>query len=69
MTEILHFLAEASPGATWVAVFVTAVVTAFVFYIGVAMVATLRAKDPQQFKVRYRVFSDLLALFSRRRQR
>ncbi len=45
-----------------------AVITAFIVYIGAAMVATFVAKDQTQGEIRYRIFSDLLGLFSRRRR-
>jgi hypothetical protein len=63
-----RLLADIGPGATWAAIFLAAIVAVFVFYIGVAMLATLRAHDPEQIKIRYRIFSDLLALFCRRRR-
>jgi hypothetical protein len=69
MPEIFRLMAQVDPAATWMAVFLTAVVAVFVLYVGVAMLATLRAKDPEQVKIRYRVFKDLLALFYRRRRR
>jgi hypothetical protein len=65
---LLRLAAEAGPGAHWIVVFLAAVITAFVLYIGVAMLATFVAKDQAQGEIRYRIFSDLLGLFSRRRR-
>ncbi|MBB4704250.1 hypothetical protein [Sphaerisporangium siamense] len=58
-------LAEMGPAAAWVAVFAAAIVAAFTLYVGIAMVAALRATDERQAKVRYRIFRDLLRLFRR----
>jgi hypothetical protein len=70
MLEMLfRLLAEVGPGVTWTALFMAAVVAVFVLYIGVAMLATLRAQDPQQVEIRYRVFHDLPALFRSGRRR
>jgi hypothetical protein len=70
MMEMLFRLqAELGPAATWTAVFFTVVVAVFVLYIGVAMRAILRASDPEQARIRYRVFQDLLGLFRFRRRR
>lgn len=66
---LLRLFAEVGPGVTWIAVFLAAVVIAFVLYVGIAMLAIFRAQDSEQIKVRYRVFSDLLSLFHRRRRR
>jgi hypothetical protein len=63
-----RLLTDIGPGATWAAMFLAAIVAVFVFYIGVAMLATLHAHDPEQMKIRYRIFSDLLTLFCRRRR-
>lgn len=65
---VLRLLAEMGPAAAWIAVFMAVVVTAFVLYVGVAMAATLAARDADQAKIRYRVFKDLLRLFHRRGQ-
>ena len=66
LAELLRLLAEIGPGVIWVFIFIAAIVAVFVIYIGIALWATLRAKDPAQQKVRYQVFHDLLNLFRRR---
>jgi flagellar biosynthesis protein FliQ len=65
----LRVLADMRPAAAWVAVLIAAVTVLFALYVGVAMMATLRAADPVQAKTRYRVFRDLLTVFHRRRSR
>lgn len=66
---LLRSFAEFGPGAVWIAVFFAAVVAVFVLYVGVAMWAILRARDPDQIKIRYRVFADLVGLFRFRGRR
>jgi hypothetical protein len=66
---LLRSLAEAGPGAVWIAVFFAAVVAVVVLYVGVAIWAILLARDPDQIKVRYRVFADLVSLFRFRGRR
>jgi hypothetical protein len=63
---VLRILAEVGPETTWAIVFSTAFIAVFVLYVGIALVATLRARDPQQQTIRYQVFRDLLELFRRR---
>jgi hypothetical protein len=60
---------EIGPGVIWVFIFTAAVVAVFVLYTGIALWATLRARDPEQQQVRYQVFHDLLDLFRRRRRK
>jgi hypothetical protein len=60
-------LAEIGPGVTWVFIFTAAIVAVFVIYTGIALWATLRADSDQQ-EVRYKIFHDLLGLFSRGRR-
>jgi hypothetical protein len=69
MEMLLRLAAGLGPAAAWVAVFVAAVVAVFVLYVGVAMRAVLRADDPEQARIRYRVFADLLGLFRLRGRR
>jgi hypothetical protein len=69
MEMLLRFQAGLGPATAWVAVFFAAVVAVFVLYVGVALRAILRASDPEQAKIRYRVFADLLGLFRFRRRR
>jgi hypothetical protein len=69
LAELLRLLAEIGPGVIWVFIFIAAVVAVFVLYIGIALWATLRAKDPDQRTVRYQVFHDLLDLFLRGRRK
>jgi len=65
---LLRTSAELGPVATWLAIFVAAIIAVFVFYVGVALWAVLRASE-QQRDVRYQVFRDLLDLFRCSRQK
>jgi hypothetical protein len=69
LVELLRLLAEISPGAIWVFIFIAGVVAVFVVYVGIALWATLRARDSGQQQVRYQVFHDLLDLFDRGRRK
>ena len=64
---LIRLLADAGRGIPWVAAFLAVVIAVFTLYVGVALLAVYRASDPAQARVRYRVFRDLLGLFSRRR--
>lgn len=66
LAELLRLLAGIGPGVVWVFIFIAAVVAVFVLYIGIALWATLRARDSEQRQVRYQIFHDLLDLFRRR---
>jgi len=68
---LLRVGAEAGPAAIWVVMFCAAVVAAFVVFIGIALWATLHpsSPDPEQQKIRYQVFRDLLELFLRGKRR
>jgi hypothetical protein len=62
--EILfRLLAELGPMAFWIIIFFDGLAGVFVLYVGIAMRATLRARDPEQQQVRYQIFRDLLQLF------
>ena len=63
LNAILRLAAEAGPGATWIVILLMAVVVTFVLYIGIAMVMAIRAKDPEQSKICYQIFHDLVGLF------
>jgi hypothetical protein len=60
---LLHLLAAIGPAAIWIAIFFAVVVAAFVVFVGIAMGAVLRAEDPEQQSIRYKMFRDLLGLF------
>jgi len=66
---LLRLLAEKGPQVIWVLIFIAAMVAVFVIYTGIAMWATLRAQNPEQRQVRYRIFRDLLDLFRRGKRR
>jgi hypothetical protein len=66
---LLRLLADAGHGASWIVMFFAAVIAVFVLYVGIAIWATLHAVDPDQRKVRYQIFRDLLDLFRRGRNR
>jgi hypothetical protein len=67
MLGLLRLLAEAGATASWIIFFVAAIIAVFTVYIGIAMWATLRARDPEQRKIGYKVFRDLLRTFGRGR--
>lgn len=69
MLALLRFAASVGAATNWVLVFIAAVIAVFVVYVGIAMYAVLRATDPEQRKVRYQVFRDLLQCFSSGRRR
>ena len=69
LDALFRLSAEFGPVASWFLIFIAAVVAVFVAYVGIALLAVLRATDQEQQQVRYRVFSDLLGLFRRGRQR
>jgi hypothetical protein len=58
--EILRLLVAIGATASWIGIFVAAIIAVFVAYIGIAMWATFHASDPEQQKVRYTVFRDLV---------
>lgn len=68
LDQLLRLLAAIGPAAIWIIIFVIIVVGVFLLYLGIALWATLRAKDPDQQKIRYQVFRDLLEAFLRRRR-
>jgi hypothetical protein len=61
--ELLRLLAETGPGVARVFIFIAVIIAVFVIYTGIALWATLRAKDTELQKVRYQAFHDLLDLF------
>jgi hypothetical protein len=67
MLGLLRLLAEAGPTVSWIIFFIAAIVAVFVVYIGIAMWAIIRARDPEERKIRYEVFRDLLRAFFRGR--
>jgi hypothetical protein len=68
---LLRVEAEAGPAAIWVVIFCAAVVAAFVAFIGITLWTILHPSnpDPEQQKIRYQVFRDLLELFLRGKHR
>lgn len=65
LEDLLRVITEVGLQADWLLVFCAVVVAVFVVYIGVALVAALRASDEGQREVRYKIFTDLLGLFRR----
>jgi hypothetical protein len=61
MEDLLSAIAELGPAAVWVGGFVAAVVAVIIIYLGLALVAVLRAR-PANVECRYVVFRDLLDL-------
>lgn len=61
MEEVLRAIAEMGPAAVWAVRFVAVVIAAIVIYLGLALVAVLRAQ-PNTEECRYVVFRDLLDL-------
>lgn len=68
-TSLLRASAAVGPSAIWLTKFCAAVVAAFVLYVGVAILATLSAPNPDQRQVCYQIFRDLIDLFRRGRGR
>ena len=66
---LFRLVAKVGPAASWVVLFFGSLVAVFVLYVGIAMWATLRARDPDQQHIRYQVFHDLCDLFLRRKRR
>lgn len=69
LNTLLRASAALGAGASWIIMFCAAIVAVFVVYLGVALRATLNAPDPEQRKIRYQVFRDLLDLFRQGRAR
>lgn len=65
LETLFRLLAGLGPRAFWIVVIFGGLAAVFVLYIGIAMRATLRARDPQQQQLRYQIFRDLLDLFLR----
>lgn len=65
MEVLSRLLTEFRPRAFWIVIFFGGLTAVFVLYIGIAMRATLRARDPEQQQLRYQIFRDLLELFLR----
>jgi hypothetical protein len=65
----VHLLYAVSPEATWALEFLAALIALFAFYVGVALAATLFAKDKGTKELYYRVLRELLKIFRRRRRR
>ena len=68
MLGLLRLLADAGTTASWITCFIAAIVAVFTSYIGIAMWATYRADDTEQREIRYKIFRDLLRIFSRGRR-
>jgi hypothetical protein len=62
----VHYLYVVSPEATWVLKFLAALIALFAFYIGVALAATLLARDKEAKELYFHVLRELLKLFRRR---
>lgn len=69
LNMLFQALADLGPSAIWIAKFFVAVVAVFILYVGIALWATLHARDPEQQKIRYQIFRDLLDLFRHGRSR
>ncbi|GAA1843030.1 hypothetical protein [Actinomadura bangladeshensis] len=67
MVIFLRAIAGFGPATGWAAMFAAVVVAVLVIYLGLALVAVLRA-GPDNAKLRYQVFRDLLDLFRRNRR-
>jgi hypothetical protein len=63
MLALFRLTAEADAAASWIVIFIAAIVVVFTLYVGIAMCATLRATDSSQQKIRYEIFRDLLRFF------
>ena len=67
--SLVRVISDAGSGLTCafflVAAVVAAVVAVLVAYLGIAMLTAIRAEDPEKANIGYKMFRDLLALFSR----
>jgi hypothetical protein len=63
--EVLRALAEDGPQALWVAGCFAAPVLVRTLYLGIAMVAAMKARDQANREACYRIFHDLIELFRR----
>lgn len=63
MLALSRLTAAAGAAANWIAIFIAAITAVFTLYVGIAMCAALRATDPSQQKIRYKIFRDLLRFF------
>ena len=61
-------MAVLGPQVMWVFIFMAAIVTVFVLFVGIALLVTLITKDPRKQKISYQAFRDLLDLFRRGRR-
>ena len=64
MQALLLRLVEAvGPATGWILIFAAAIVTTFVAYVGIVLVAALRAKTPQEQRYRLRLLREILRFF------
>jgi hypothetical protein len=70
---LLRLVGAAGPATGWIFIFVAIMVTAFVVFVGVVLVAALCAKTPEQQRYRLRLLRELRRLirdlFGSRRRR
>lgn len=61
MQALLLRLVEAvGPATGWILIFVAVMITVFVAFVGVVLVAALRAKTPQEQRYRLRLLREFL---------
>ena len=65
MEMMSRLLAECGPKAFWIVILFGGLAAVRVLYLGIAMWATLHARDPEQRQVSYQIFRDLRDLFLR----
>jgi hypothetical protein len=72
--DVLRFVAEVGPQASWVVALFAGVVITLTLYLGVAAIAAISTGDEKRREVAYQIFHDLVdflreALFRRRGER
>ena len=68
LERMFDLLPEIGPGTVWMLDLFAGVVAAFVVYIGILLWAVIRVNDPEKRKILYKILSDLIRLFDRRRR-
>jgi hypothetical protein len=63
--DLLRDLAEVGPQALWVLMFFAVIVGVFVVLFAITTCVTIFTSNPEQRRICYRVFRDLLGLFRR----
>lgn len=57
---VLQLVEAVGPAIGWILIFVAIAIAAFAVYVGVALMAALRAKTPQEQRYRLRLLREFL---------